>query len=1776
MTQQAASTELTGGAGFTYEDTVVAYYLSSLLREDRAAPLNAIVKTVAVQQAGHGDPMDDIIVEFDDAGSHRKLSLQGKRKITISAALSNGDFREILSRAVATRAAPGFQDELDAYGFVGENIAVDALRTFQRLIDWAKASPTGEHFAARFATGGAAAESERKMRQELAPLLGTMSEDDERNFYAQFIALKLDGLTDGGILRTEVINRLQELVAANEGRQDFLLFDRLCRIAREAAGNARKWTRHSLLAQLRGTLRLKIAPNYKDDLNLLQAFSAAGLADISEDIAGFRIERPTVEQKIRERLTEARLVNISGLPGCGKSAMLKRIASVDAARGPILFLKSDCIEGKSWLTFATSLGLKHHTIVDLLAEIGGTGTPILFIDGIDRIPPNRRGVITDVLRAIEENEHLANWKVLASSRDQGLETYRTWFPTSFYRQSSIGDVSVGGFSDEEAKALAEKMPDMYRLLFGAPAVTEIARRPFFAAVLAQGFPDNAATPHTEADLVEAWWNRAGHNAPENEVPQRQRALLDLAERGVRNLGKNVQAKLLKDATTAQIAALKTDLIIRTQDNGASYSFTHDIFFEWVFLRYLIELDTKWMAGLVEAGEPPLLGRAVGLLAQSAFATPGKWSAGYRELAGQPLRPQWRREWLTAGPFTPAFEQGKQEFQTLLAENDYALFEKLLVWFQAQHTIPSPIVLQNPTTAVGGVDRVGIAELFGWPSDFQSWSRFLDWLIPLAPSLPPKLLPYVLEVFGVWQNLCADIKNARSEALVEVCSKWLIELEGVEYSEELRFEHGRWNTLGSEARSSLATGLRMIIMRSARSYPTPAVALFGRAVANERMRREAYSDLMGFTPIMADVSSETVVAVAKAELIEELPQDKAEREEREYREHVEYLGQLQAIPANERTEEQNLTLNHIHFPIGRGRHHRDFDDFGIDRHHSYYHPSSALHEPFATLFVKKPEAALGLVRDLANHATKGWHQAQLLNRQSMGTPIPVTLEFPWGKQEFWGNWNVYIWFLGFLAPQPLECAFLALSLWAFKQIEGGKRADEVIKAIVEGNECYAVLGLATMIALETYDVSEATLPIATCQRLWAHDLARCVQEPARNIDLFGLGFHSRLTGLKAEAKEFLDTRKSRKRNIQEFAVRFALSSNDALRERFKEALALFPKDLPYEIEEQRSNASANAALKERADGWAGLGDAKNYRKQKMGPDETIISYEPPNPPTPEQEKRHAENTASLQELAVFGWAAQSLKANIIAPGIKLQDAIAFAKGRDNATIFAQRLDVGEHSPQTTVSATAAVVIRLGPTAGLDYDWAWDVMDRVFDMKEAEGTFPESIIPWHPANHLVVALFHDRRNGSPRKNTAERLLKLTRHPINGIAQLAFSALFKDSDEHIRWIAGQLAMDLAIYHDVKITDDGKRDNTADSNARRKTLARALARLKEKATTPFTDLPPSWVKAKDQHSAHRFGEWHEANPSFNPQYAAKIFPLFPIEVWCQSPVSKPIFERTLGQLVAWTAERLMPSWREERSRDRREHSATHLIEWNHVLGDLLARAAPFFDTELVRKEFLAPFLTDDEEGLAVLAAFADMTVTRHVFDAPTVPTNTLAVLSDCVERAVRDPVFNPNRYRAGQLHGFDLPKLIEALLFVKFDQEAPGAARFANGDWSQIAMIIPLVTRLVTTTGWSAFVMQKFIGLCERAGTSYPVDSFSQQVNAVLGSMANAKGSWAGTLLPARIAATVQRLADGNFPLHADQAQGLLKVLDALIDVGDRRSAALEQTEAFKEIRGNHHVSS
>jgi hypothetical protein len=218
---------------------------------------------------------------------------------------------------------------------------------------------------------------------------------------------------------------------------------------------------------------------------------------------------------------------------------------------------------------------------------------------------------------------------------------------------------------------------------------------------------------------------------------------------------------------------------------------------------------------------------------------------------------------------------------------------------------------------------------------------------------------------------------------------------------------------------------------------------------------------------------------------------------------------------------------------------------------------------------------------------------------------------------------------------------------------------------------------------------------------------------------------------------------------------------------------------------------------------------------------------------------------------------------------------------------------------------------------------------------------------------------------------------------------------------------------------------------------------------------VAPGSVLSGNQQSDDK---WQQPDPFFAAQTAAKLFPKFPLEAWMPSNTFRPSLELLFSDLVKWTAESIMPSWRTKKGSDRKR---TDLFEWNRTLGDLLARVSPFVSVDVARNQFIEPFLVHDEEALSVLARFADIAVRRHIFDAAAIPGNTIPLLDDCVSRVLQDSSFKPKSWHAGEVHGYPMPELIDALLFVNAEN-VPAAARYANGDWSRIDIVLPILMQL------------------------------------------------------------------------------------------------------------------
>ncbi len=1801
------SPELAGGAGFTFEGGVGGFYLVALLGEAYAPGMEGrTVSRVALQQRNFGEPLDDVIVDFRGAaGEEARLSLQAKSALVITAAPSNNDFRDIMRDSWLTYKKTDFRKNFDCYGAAVGSINQEKARNLRRLCEFARESDTAAHFELRFADGGHASNEQKAIREDLIAVLtdvkGEKPSDEElREFLAHFVLVEFDFMHAGATHTADAMTRLRECLASDEVSKAPALWAKLCQMARDSAGKAGVYDRARLSRECASIGRMRGVSSLRGDLEKITSLTRAWIEDIQNDVGGTHLARKALSALLDKTTLERRFVQIVGLPGSGKSVFLRQRVEEDLGRGNVLFLKSDRLEGKSWSSFATANGLSGAPLATLLGEIAATGSDTLYIDGIDRVEKDHRLIVLDVLRTIIRTPALSNLKVVVTLRDSGIEPLRNWL-SEVLSALTIGTVEVEALDKEEAELLAKEKPALRPLLFGPAQVSEIVRRPFFAKVLHQSYASDGGPPFepkSEIDLIDNWWERGGYSASGQEAINRQRAIIDLASVRARQLSQPIPLARLTAETRTQIEGLVEDGILQHVRKGHTVRFSHDIFFEWSFFHVLVESGSEWPNEIRACGEPPAVARVVELLSQWEYREDKNWTLTLHKLAASKMRSQWTRAWLLGPPGLPSFTTIEDEFENAAFAGEFELLRKALVWFQAERTVPNANILASQLPSD---QRVRAADLLAWPSDLSTWRRFIEFLLERADTIPVALYPHIVALFEVWQNVFAAFKNTVSSALLKQCADWLREIDAREdqFERAIQFERdkpfedqSRWQEL--EEMGDFRQSLCRLILHSAVSVPELAEEYLQHILAADDVREEKYKEIIAFAPKLATTHPQLLVDLTLKHLQEELPDDRVARERQELEESARIRDAARAKPASERTPLEQRIVRHSgpHFHHSHQFSYHDWDTLCIDRGAQMYWPPSPLREPFHSLFKTAPEQALRLFTTLCNHAVAAWRQLHRHDYQRQATPIPLELQFPWGKQRFWGGDREYFWHRGTWAPDALASGFLALEDWCFSELERGRPVDDVIRQIVQGNESIGILGMAASLILHTDLVSETAFPIVLAQSLWHVDLSRMVQD--------GSGEQTSLMGFKAGDEAHVaeikkaGERSSRRKTLLWLVPAYVFSREFG--ERTKQAALAFKDNLAFQYEEQKGNAKAAEYFLKQANENAEIALREHYKVEKSAQHEGMveITHVGPSVSKPENVEKAERANRSLQQSGLWSWASKCFDKGQIEDPATVPPALSRAKEFDSATLFSadgEPEDVAMH--RGAVAGTAAVVLNFREgRSDEDLRWARDVLLRAFEAPEMRDQFslPQSIIPWHPAIYVARGLAADLRHGTAGRDTRTQLLALLTNPLEAVSLAALveiSSLW-EVDAKLVWAGLQLAFDLCrIGPFSRDTPRGPSDAMHSPERRQAALASATECYESGTGWPALPLPPpAWVKREPPASTVEDEDkgdveapdvdfdvddvedpkesWGEPSTHWYSQYAAKVLALVPFG----KLLSGEARDETLTfvtSVFAWTNEKNSPPWLKKGKRDL---ESTRIYEWTHQLGSTLGEIAGYLPVAEVKARILEPmFKLEGDTCWALLTPFASSYICRYIYDASKMPDDAIEVVSLCLDRMLQSPTFKRNSYYAGEFRGFDEPRLAEILMFISIER-ASGAARYVNGDWSEIGTILPLIDRYVRAGGWSVNIMSHFLMLCERAKDAYPAEIFADQVLAIIEDNTQPLKGWNGTFIPARIAALVQYLADRE-TMPPALGQKLLRVLDLLVDMGDRRSAALQLSETFREIK-------
>jgi hypothetical protein len=181
---------------------------------------------------------------------------------------------------------------------------------------------------------------------------------------------------------------------------------------------------------------------------------------------------------------------------------------------------------------------------------------------------------------------------------------------------------------------------------------------------------------------------------------------------------------------------------------------------------------------------------------------------------------------------------------------------------------------------------------------------------------------------------------------------------------------------------------------------------------------------------------------------------------------------------------------------------------------------------------------------------------------------------------------------------------------------------------------------------------------------------------------------------------------------------------------------------------------------------------------------------------------------------------------------------------------------------------------------------------------------------------------------------------------------------------------------------------------------------------------------------------------------------------------------------------------------------------------------------------------------------------------DSPEIPKSALPLLAAVTQRvlACRDWL------HVGQTEQ-DFVAIVKHLFFAELGY-AGGAVRFANRNWTEVGVVIPVFDPILRVHGSVTFVANAWMNVCESSFEHYPVHHFVDNLEHLLVGEGTPPGC-RNTQLPGRLSGLIQLFSERQQPMQLTMAQKLLRALDRLVDMGDRRAAAVQLSEVFRSVR-------
>jgi hypothetical protein len=1058
VVKKKAPVQLTGGAGFHYEDPVAARFLLDLLAGSNALGVDfGRIVRLDWQARDSGWLADDLVVTCKHSSGERAAGMSIKSAQQVTRAGFPQDFVETAwAQWLGIKTDRKLRDSSDAIVLVTGSLAHDVQDAWSNLLFEAlKTTP------------------DRMVKRLTEPVAGEGSQSSalERALFESFrCPEELRGSVDTGDAATiQLLSRVrllyfdfeatpsrdhvqaladcQSLLRSGDASEAERLWRGLNSIAdhyRPAGGFV---DLPRLLAQLRGEFDLRDHPDYRRDWEILHRSSQELMADVRTQIADLaplaRLdERATTER----RLDTQRACLLLGESGCGKSALAKEIAQ--ASYGRVVWIGETALDYDTAGQFERGINIGH-PLAEVLTALP-TSCLVVF-DGIERYPPRALRLACRIMQELLAEAGHEHVHVLVTAQFETANRLIRSFVEFGVPRSLHEATPINRPSEDDVENLVVSIAELRWASLQPelrPLLTNLKVLDWVVAAARSGTVINDSSYIGLTNLIDALWERWVQG--DTDGLGRSHVLMHVGMLEGDTLSPGVPRMQLEHSEQAALATLATSNLVRIRDERVRFS--HDLLGDWARMRVLVGEQTLSSPENLARANLPRWHRAVRLFGQRLLeqSTEGaiRWQQVVEALDDESQSGAVIRDLFLESLFiaTNAAALLERSWPALSARGG-RLLNRMLNRFLFVATLPDPRIAALAESDVDGAQWEHLFRIPYWPY----WGPVLMALhahradvVRLAPHTAAKICSLWLRIMPTevspgqptpWRQEAAELAAAIGR---EIQAR---NAEGNYFSDgqdKFAYEAVLW------AAPELPDEVAALCLELAERRDLASEIRERVHQAHERSR-EQRQQWLAANPERAEAPP----PFPHGPLRDPWPDGPRARVDTDFQVACLDTGAFSAlVRARPDAALEVLLAVCIEEPQYEDYSRRLMRECGLDGWRAG-DPPLYCRGPFLPFLQQAPEHGLSFVLKLINFATR---------RYAVDNGLTVTVGD--SSRTWFGGSNVFRWHFDWPISNgsAIHCSLMALERWLYEQIERGENIDQWIARILAESESLAFAGL----------------------------------------------------------------------------------------------------------------------------------------------------------------------------------------------------------------------------------------------------------------------------------------------------------------------------------------------------------------------------------------------------------------------------------------------------------------------------------------------------------------------------------------------------------------------------------------------------------------------------------------------------------------------------------------------------------------------------------------------